>query len=369
MRSNLWLPLIKDNMQSTLELSELTFKIAQLFMTGMAGPELDDGTRRLVEIGVGGIILFSRNIKDPEQVACLSNKLQNMALKRHGTPLFVAIDQEGGRVARLKEPFTLFPGNEAMATSPDPEKEARGFAKITSKELSLVGINMNLAPVLDIPRGKPEAHLVGRSFGSDPVKVSILGSLIIRELQKGGIIAVAKHFPGLGAARQDPHKSELVIDVEKEDLKEIDLKPYQAAIRIGVSGIMVSHAIYPKIDPRLPASLSSAVMEGILRQEFGFQGLILTDDLEMGAITSQWEVPVASSMAFGAGADLLLICKDQKVVLAGIEEIRRQVLQGEIPLGRLQDSTRRIKKLKSRISPKTLQPSLDKVRKYWRHCG
>ncbi len=353
-------------MQATLELSELNFKIAQLFMAGMAGPELDDRARELIELGVGGVVLFSRNIEGPEQVAGLCGQLQALALETHGTPLFVAIDQEGGRVARLKEPFTIFPGNEEMAQAVEPEKEAQRFARITSKELSLVGINMDLAPVLDIPRGEPEIHLRGRTFGSDPDTASILGRLIIGGLQESGIMAVAKHFPGLGAATLDPHKSALIIDVDENELKNIDLKPFQAAIKVGVSGIMVSHARYPAIDSNYPATLSRVIMEGFLRDSMGFRGLILTDDLEMGAISSRWEVPEASRMAFEAGADLLLICKDQELVLKGIEEIRRQVLQGQIPLSRLHTSVERIKKFKSRIPAHVLQPSLCKAREYWK---
>ncbi|RLB11563.1 MAG: hypothetical protein DRG63_12795, partial [Deltaproteobacteria bacterium] len=197
-------------MQSTLELSELDAKIGQCFMAGMPGPDLDDRTRRLInDMGLGGVILFTRNIQDPLQVAQLCSELQKISLDAQGVPLFLAVDQEGGPVARLKEPFAVFPGNEVIGRGPDPEGQTHEFARITAQEMRLVGLNIDLAPVLDVPRGEPEAYLKGRTFGSDPDLVSRLGTIVIKGLQDNGIIAVAKHFPGLGAAGRDPHKTDL----------------------------------------------------------------------------------------------------------------------------------------------------------------
>ncbi|RPI76353.1 MAG: glycoside hydrolase family 3 protein, partial [Desulfobacteraceae bacterium] len=188
-------------MNTTLDLSELEFKIGQLFMVGLAGPDLDDATEKLIrDYHIGGVILFSRNILDPLQLAELCKNLQDTSMREQETPLFLAIDQEGGRVARLKEPFTCFPGNEAMAQDRFPLRQAREFGKVTAREMKMVGLNMNLAPVLDVRLGPPESHLTGRTFGENPQTAAELGTIIIKTLQQNNIMACAKHFPGLGRA-------------------------------------------------------------------------------------------------------------------------------------------------------------------------
>jgi len=353
-------------MQSTLELAELDSKIAQLFIVGMPGAELDEGTRELVgEIGVGGVIFFSRNIQDPLQLAGLCKDLQDLSLSTQDIPLFLAIDQEGGRVARLKHPFTEFPGNELIAQGKSPEEETARFAEITAMEMSLVGLNMNLAPVLDIPRGEPETHLKGRTFGSDPGLVSRLGEIVIEGLQRRGIMAVAKHFPGLGAAKLDPHETSLTIDLSEVELRDTDLKPFESAIKVGVAGAMISHAIYTGLDPGKPATLSSRIINGLLREELGYEGLVLTDDLEMGAIIKRWDVAEAAALAFGAGADLLLVCEDQESVRDAISEIRSLILRGNIPLTRLQGASDRISEAKKRYLESSQPVILAKVEQYF----
>jgi len=353
-------------MQSTLELSELDAKIGQCFMAGMPGPDLDDRTRHLInDMGLGGVILFARNIQDPLQVAQLCSELQKISLDAQGVPLFLAVDQEGGPVARLKEPFAVFPGNEVIGQGPDAEGQAHEFARVTAQEMRLVGLNMDLAPVLDVPRGEPEVHLQGRTFGSDPDLVSRLGAIVIKGLQDNGIIAVAKHFPGLGAAGRDPHKTDLTIPLTMEEMEAVDLLPFRDAIRVGVAGVMVSHAFYPNLDSELPGTLSPVVVEQLLRQEMGFDGLVLTDDLEMGAITPRWPVPRAAADAFEAGADLLLICENQNLVLESIFEIRKRLLQGAIPLERLHKSIDRIRDIKSKFLSGHKPHSIDEVKAYF----
>ncbi|MCP4667418.1 MAG: beta-N-acetylhexosaminidase, partial [Deltaproteobacteria bacterium] len=239
---------------------------------------------------LGGVILFSRNIKSPLQLAALCNALQDKAMTYHGTPLFLAIDQEGGSVSRFKEPFTLFPGNRAMGKDKRPVDKAKAFARITAKEMALVGLNMNLAPVVDVQCDEPEKHLLGRTFSADPQKVALLGRTVVKVLQEQGVMAVAKHFPGLGKASLDPHFHLPKIDVTAEELEEVNCPPFRAAIEQGVSGIMTSHALYPFLDPERPSTLSRKTLKGLLRDSLGFQGLIMTDDLEMGALAKKWGV-------------------------------------------------------------------------------
>jgi len=352
---------------TTLELSELDAKIGQLFMIGLPGPEMDQETAALIrEHNPGGVILFSRNIEDPVQVARLCRDLQKTAKDSEGIPLFLAIDQEGGPVARLKEPFTTFPGNTAIGGAADPEGKAEEFARVTAQEMKLVGLNMDMAPVVDVQRGELEKHLVGRTFGEDPKVVARLGNTVIRTMQKEGVMAVAKHFPGLGLASTDPHFDLPKIDARLEEIEGVNLPPFKAAIDEGVSAIMTSHALYPALDSNRPATLSSVVLTDLLRKKMRFEGLIISDDLEMGAIANTWGVAEGAAEAFAAGSDVLLICKDQKYLLEGMRLVRDRLLQGRIPFQRLQESCGRIKEAKTRFLQKQGRLVLAEVKRYFK---
>ena len=341
-------------------------EIGQLFMVGMPGPNLDKETDSLIREGhIGGIILFSRNIEDPLQLAALCRDLQAAALKRQSFPMFIAVDQEGGRVARLKEPFRSFPGNAAIGMDEEPVKKAIEFATVTSKEMKLVGLNMDLAPVVDVQRGEIEKHLAGRSFGENPEVVAFLGRTIVRHLQKNGIMAVAKHFPGLGRADVDPHFHLPKINIDLEELEGINFPPFAAAIEEGVCGIMTSHAIYPALDPDRPATLSPLVLTELLREKMGFRGLTITDDLEMGAIAGGCSISEGAIESFQAGADILLICKDQSHVHASLDLMRHALLKGTLSTERLAESNERIRKMKARFLGHRKEISLAGVREYF----
>jgi beta-N-acetylhexosaminidase len=353
-------------LNTALDLSDLNTWIGRLFMIGMPGTALDEDTEELISnYNPSGVILFSRNIEEPLQLTRLCSDLQTVAMKRHGTPLFLSIDQEGGRVARLKEPFTIFTGNEAIGKDTDPEGKAREFGETTAAEMKLVGLNMNLAPVLDVRRGEPEKHLVGRTFSEDYRVVASLGVTVIKTLQKNGIMAVAKHFPGLGAAGLDPHLHLPVINSEKKDIEEINLQPFKSAIKAKVAGIMTSHALYPALDPEHPATLSALILSDILRGEMGYQGLILTDDLEMGAITEQQDVAQGALASFNAGADILLICKEQRHIQSSIELIRKSILSDNKIGIRLDQSISRTMKFKKKYLKDMKVSSLKKVERYF----
>jgi len=360
-------------LNSTLELSELNTMIGRLFMSGMPGTKLDSITEELIaNYCLNGIILFKRNIENPIQLATLCNDLQEASIKYHGIPLFIALDQEGGRVARLQKPFTVFPGNTAICKNARSEEKAREFATITAKEMSLVGLNMNMAPVLDVIHGEPEKHLQGRSFGVDPVIVASLGSIIIKGLQSNNVMAVAKHFPGLGKTSQDPHHQLPIIDIPEGEIQSINLPPFKEAIQMDVSAIMTSHAIYPNLDPERPASLSKIILTDLLRNTLDYKGLIITDDLEMGAIVNKWGVTGGALASFDAGADILLICEDQNVVVKTIHALKNRFLIGKIHINQLQQSIKRIKIAKSRFLDKQNTVLLDKVKGYFnlkQDCG
>ena len=346
--------------------SEGGIEIGQLFVVGMPGPQLDQETDRLIrQDHIGGIVLFSRNIQDPVQLSALCRDLQAAALKRQEFPLFLAVDQEGGRVARLKEPFTIFPGNAAVGMDEEPVRKAIEFATVTAKEMKLVGLNMNLAPVVDVQRGEMEKHLAGRSFGEDPELVAFLGRTVVKHLQKNGIMAVAKHFPGLGRADVDPHFLLPKINMGLEELQRVNLPPFAAAIKEGVCGMMTSHAIYPALDPERPATLSPVVLTEVLRENMGFRGLTITDDLEMGAIAAKWDVAEGALQSFQAGADILLICKDQGHVRESLDRMQRALREGWITPKRVAQSLKRIKKMKMKFLGRREEPSPAEVKKYF----
>lgn len=342
-------------------------EVGQLFMVGMPGPHLDEATDHLIREGrVGGIILFSRNIEDPLQLAALCRDLQATASERQDPPLFLAVDQEGGRVARLKEPFRSFPGNAAVGMDEAPVKKAIEFATVTSREMGMVGLNMNLAPVVDVQRGEIEKHLAGRSFGEDPELVAFLGRTVVKHLQKNGIMAVAKHFPGLGRADVDPHFHLPKINIGPGELERVNFPPFAAAIEEGVCGIMTSHAIYPALDPEKPATLSPMVLTKVLRERMGFRGLTITDDLEMGAIAEDWSVAEGALTSFQAGADILLICKDQGHVRESLDRMQRALTEGSITKERVAQSLKRIKKMKMKFLGRREKTSLADVKEYFK---
>jgi beta-N-acetylhexosaminidase len=353
-------------MNPVLELSEITQKIGRLFIGGIPGPVLDDNSINIIkDYHLGGIILFSRNVTDPIQLGNLCKDLQRVSLENSGLPMFLAIDQEGGRVARLKEPFTQFPGNEAIGENPNPEKDALHFARTTAREMSLVGLNMNMAPVLDVAQPNIDPHLKGRCFSHKPLLVTRLGEIVINALQQGGIMAVAKHFPGLGNADLDPHLQLPTIYATYEEMESTHLRPFVGAIEANVSAIMSSHAVYPDLEPGIPATLSRKIMTDLLREKMQFDGLIISDDLEMGAIAKERGLPEGAADAFEAGIDLLLICNNQSHLIHSIELIRDRLLKEDIPGERLEMSLERITRYKRRFLHPSKRLSLKAVKGYF----
>lgn len=290
----------------------------QRLMVGFDGTGLNDDLRFLIDsLKVGGIILFARNLSAPAQVKDLCRSIQEYAAKCGQPPLLIAIDQEGGPVARLKEPFTRFPGNPMMKGRED----ARFFARVTAQELTEVGINMNLAPVLDLAPEGIQSIMVDRSFGHDPLWVSTLGREVIKQLQLGGIMAVAKHFPGIGRTTVDSHFKQPALDIDLADLESADLFPFEVAIKYDVAGIMLSHILYNRIDPHWPASLSERIARGLLRNRMSFKGVVLTDDLDMGAIKKHYDIKTAIKRILSAEIDIALICKRSPDIESAFDEM------------------------------------------------
>ena len=323
-------------------------KIGQLFIVGAGGREVGQVPKaHISKRFVGGFILYEKNIRIPEQVAALTTELQLLAQQTpRGIPLFIAIDQEGGKVSRLKKGTTIFPGNMALGAT-QSQLLAERMGKITGIELGVLGINLNFAPVLDV-NTNPKNPVIGvRSYGESPQLVSQLGAAYIRGIQKQGVLATAKHFPGHGDADADSYEQLPLVANNKKRIKTVELAPFRAAIDAGVAAIMTAHIHYPALDNMSPATLSHTVLTRLLRKELGFEGLIITDDLEMKAIAEQYEIGDAAVMAIQAGADMLLIPWTLKKQQRAYNAVRQAIKTRRITKTRLNEAVRRILKAKN----------------------
>lgn len=330
--------------------------LGQLFMVGLPGLTLDNSTLHLIQqYGINNFIYFKRNVESREQLEHLSQKLHRACSDKGLPPPLIAIDQEGGTVARLPPPFTQFPDARLLAESAEPEKALTDYAAICTHELKSIGVNYNLAPVLDVCERGKELFMEKRSLGGDSEKVARLGCLVINEMQERGIATCAKHFPGLGAAVVDPHIDLPYVAKTKNDLKVNDLAPFGQAIATGVASIMTSHTIYRFLDPEKPATLSKKILTDLLRHEMGYKGVVITDDLEMGAIEKEKDVGVAASQAFEAGADLLLICYSHEKVIDSINKLAEMIKRKPYLQTRMSESVKRINFMRRKFSEATGQ--------------
>ncbi len=330
-------------------------KAGQVMAFGFDGVALTPELRAMIQaLRPGGVVLFARNVESPRQLAQLNADLQR-TVKANGDPsLMISIDQEGGRVARLRKEagFAEFPSAQTVGASSDPTGTARQIARAMAVEMKVAGINMDLAPVLDVNNNPANPVINDRSFGADPALVAACGVAFIEALQAEGILAVGKHFPGHGDVTVDSHVALPVVPHDRARLKAIEFVPFKAAIRAGVAGIMSAHIAFPAIDstPNLAATLSRKVMTDLLRDEMNFAGIRMTDSLEMGALQSSgYPVPLAAVTALKAGADMLLFncghALNHQAHAALVDAVRR----GEIPAARLDDAVRRVLIAKERF--------------------
>jgi len=320
----------------------------QRLMVGFDGVEFSDEVKFLIDtVKAGGVILFACNVKTPGQIKNLCESIQDYARSCGQPPLIIAIDQEGGQVARLKEPFTQFPGNPAIKS----EEDASVFATITASELLGVGINMNMAPVMDIVPEGAGSVMSGRVFGSDPYRVSKMGVVVIEGLQAKRIMAVAKHFPGIGRTLLDSHLDLPSLDAGPADLESFDLIPFEAAIKHDVAGIMLSHIIYTGIDGQWPASLSEKVAKKLLRDSMGYEGIVMTDDLDMGAVKNHFEIRTSVRQILSAGIDIMLICHAGSDIELAFEEILKNMRDSVRLRADAEKSVRRIMRVKEKYLP------------------
>ena len=294
--------------------------LGQLIFTGISGLELVKEEREFLEKeAIGGVILFSHNYDNPFQLAELVSSLQAL---RKDHPLFVAVDHEGGRVVRFKSDFTKPPAMYHLAKTQSPEMVYQ-MAQIMAKELSACGINLNFSPVCDVWTNQKNQVIGDRALGSDSETVSLYASSIVNGLQNNGVLACAKHFPGHGCTVEDSHYHLPVVEKSLDELRELEFRPFAKAIAAQVTFVMTAHIIVSGIDRELPCSLCPEIYQ-ILRKDLQFKKLIITDDMQMKAITDHYGVGEAALMAIKAGADIVEY-RNMEFARQALEELKRAI--------------------------------------------
>ena len=330
-----------------MSLRDLRRNVGQLAIAGFAGHTIPPELRSLArEFDLGGVILFARNVEAPEQIAELAREAQSLA---KDLPLWVSVDQEGGRVARLKAPFTVWPPMIALGRSGDTKLAAR-FGRALAAELKAVGVSLDYAPVLDVLTNPKNPAIGDRALGGRAEEVAQLGRAIIGALQAEGIAACGKHFPGHGDTSTDSHHELPLVEHPPERLQEVELVPFKAAIEADVAAIMTAHILIPALDEQRPATLSAEIVGTLLKKTLGYRGLVLSDDLEMQAISARCGIPDAAVAAIGAGCDAVLLCgTDPAPQFAALERVIYAVEGDTLPVSRIEDAMARHRAVKERF--------------------
>ena len=358
-----------DEQIANLNLDE---KIGQLVIVGVDGYLNNENSRRLIEeYHVGGFILFKRNIQNSDQMLSLLNSLKETN-SVNKLPLFLSIDEEGGRISRMPDEFLKLPSNQKIGER-NNEFISYQVGTILGEQLKMYGFNMDFAPVLDI-NSNPRNPIIGdRSFGSEPNIVTKLGIQTMLGLQAQNIISVVKHFPGHGDTSEDSHKRLPVVNNDLERLNSFELLPFNAAIGNNADVIMVAHILLLKLDAENPASLSETIITELLRKNMNFNGVVITDDFTMGAIEKNYEIGNAAVKSIQAGSDIVLVCHNFNKQETVIKAIKNAVLNGQISIERINQSVDRILKLKHKytlsdmpvktVDPKNINKKISQILK------
>lgn len=319
-------------------------KIGQMIVAGFNGTDVNEELINLVNTNkVGGVILFKRNIETSEQLKKLNNNIDGLNKE---IPLFISVDEEGGRVNRLPSDMEKFSSAREVGLKNDKDY-AYNNGKSIGESLKVTGFNMNYAPVLDIFSNPKNTVIGDRAFGSDVETVSTMGIATMKGIEEEGIISVIKHFPGHGDTSVDSHYGLPIVYKTLEELENFELIPFKKAIKEGCKAIMVSHILLDKIDKQNPSSMSETVVTDILREQLGFDGVVITDDMEMGAITENFTVEDACVQSIIAGCDIVLIGSGNESIYNTIQAIKDSILNGKITEERINESVVRIIKLKN----------------------
>lgn len=358
----------KPTEQEDLPLSEvvskmsLEDKIGQMILAGISGTTIDTNAKKLIsQFHIGGIIFYKSNFKTPAQTIQLVNQLKTENSSH--IPLFLSTDQEGGRVTRLPGGLTNFPTNKQIGKVNNPKLSYK-IGTLLGYELKEFGLNLDFAPVLDI-NSNPNNPVIGdRSFGNNSGIVSKLGTQTMKGVQSENVIPTIKHFPGHGDTSVDSHLELPIINKSLKKLEELELIPFERAIDEGADVVMVAHILLPKLDKTNPASMSKAIMTDLLRNQLSFNGVIITDDMTMGAITEHFDIGKAAVKSVKAGSDIILVGHKYKNVLKIFTSLKTAVHKGEISEQRINESTERIIQLKRKYNnndTKVDNPNINKI--------
>ncbi len=321
--------------------------MGRLLIAGFGGHQVPVEIQSLArEFSLGGVILFARNVAEPEQVAELCYESARLV---PDLPLWVSVDQEGGRVARLKAPFTEWPPMATLGRSGDVRLAER-FARALATELKATGITLDYAPVLDVLTNAKNPVIGDRALADTAEEVGRLGAAIIRTMQAEGVAACGKHFPGHGDTSVDSHLELPLLEHPPDRFRGVEFVPFRSAVQADVATIMTAHVFAPALDDQRPATLSRHVVTDLLRQELGFEGVILSDDLEMKAIANNYAVPEAAVLAVEAGCDGVLICSaDYDAQSAALEALVRAAESDRLLYSRIEDALKRQQRAKERF--------------------
>ncbi len=321
-------------------------ELLPLFCFGFDGTEVPDHIRRLLGGGLGGVILFRRNLRDLEQICALTAGLHGHA----PAPLLVGADQEGGRVVRFPSPFLIPPPAAVLGRIGDPGL-AQDVARAVGRELRAAGLNWNLTPVLDV-HTNPQNPIIGdRAFSHDPRCVADLALATVRGFEDAGILTTGKHFPGHGDTAADSHLTLPESVQPKERWTAVEFVPFREAIRAGIPSLLVAHLNCPALDPAAPSSLSRIVVTELLRGELSFDGVVVSDDLEMQAIAARFDVGEAAVRFLEAGGDLILICRDSALQRNALAAVESAVQTERLSRRQLQSALDRLARFRARIAP------------------
>ena len=329
------------------DLRDFKRRIGQRIIVGFDGTSVPNDLLRLdEEWGLGGVILFQRNLQDIDQIMSLTESLWQLG---RGVPPFVGVDEEGGSVHRLPAPFTVFPemGHLGQSCSVSLAYEV---GAVISREISAVGLNLNFAPVLDL-NTNPDNPVIGRrAISDDPKRVTSLGRAFIRGLHDNAVVSCGKHFPGHGDTKHDSHKVLPLCNLTQERLISRELVPYRSLFHRSpnLDLVMMAHVKYPKLDPKHPASLSRTIMQNLLRLELSYKGLVIVDDFEMQAIVDNYSLEEATLLALEAGVDLFLVCHTRESQVTVLETLFKEFEKGSYPKHLWDRGFHRIHDLKSR---------------------
>lgn len=337
----------KEEILETISNMSLDEKIGQLVISGFYGTTLDENILKLIkEDKISGVILFNRNVKNSSTLLSLNNSLKE-SNKNNKLPLFISVDEEGGLVTRMPKDIKRLPTNKYIGSLNNNDLSYK-VGEILGEQLSFFGFNMNFAPVLDINSNSNNPVIGDRSFSNNKDIVANLGASTMKGIQSKNIISVVKHFPGHGNTSVDSHINLSVVNYDINRLNSFEFVPFKTAIQNRADAVMVGHILLPKIDNKYPSSMSYEIVTNILRKDLGFNGLVVSDDMTMGAITKNYSIEEAAVKSINAGVDLLLVCQKYENTENVLKALKEAVLNGTISKERLDNALYNIISIKKK---------------------